>query len=134
VFRVNKIFKMHLVGRSSFSSKPLSFSAIKFLISQLNFSFGASQNIFFVTQITPIPRPSINLYKLLGNFSDFFCSLFPLVSEHSLIFRCSKISFHVFQILYLGSSCSIMSLGIFFLNFRSFRSIFRGLNNNSRFF
>jgi hypothetical protein len=57
--------------------------------------------------------PSINLYKLLGNFSDFFYSLFSLVCEHSLIFRCSKISYHELQILYLGFSCSIMSLRIF---------------------
>jgi hypothetical protein len=60
-----------------------------------------------------VSHASINLYKLLKNFSGFLCSLFLLIYEHNLIFRCSKISFHVFQILYLGSSCSIMSLRIF---------------------
>jgi hypothetical protein len=68
-------------------------------------------------------QPSTYLSKLLEIFSSFFYNFFPLICEHNLICRCSKIPFHDQQILYLGSSCSKISLG-FFPNFGAFRIFF----------
>ena len=118
VLRVSKIFKIRLVGRSSLSGTSLSFSTIKFLVSELILLFGVFpksflyyQNHFFQFLICQ------SIYKNLPEIiSSFFWNLFPLFCEYNLIFICSKLSYHALQIIYLGSPCSIMSL----INFSEF--------------
>jgi hypothetical protein len=113
VLRASKVFK-NTFSRSIFLLRHVfiffrnQYSLFLILSSRWEFP-----KIFITQIILSVSRLSINLYKLLRNFSGFLCSLFLLICEHNIIFRCSKISFHVFQILYLGSSCSIMSLRIF---------------------
>jgi hypothetical protein len=91
-----------------------------FLLRYTYIIFLQSNSLFLIRQST-----STNFSEF---FSDFLCSLFLLICEHNLIFRCSKISYHELQILYLSFSCSIMSLENF-PEFLELSEYFFGLNN-----
>jgi hypothetical protein len=128
VLRVSKVFTMCLVGRSSLSSVSLSFSAIKFQYSQFKLLFGASQIFFFVTQITPLSFSSVN--QSLQTSWEFFW----LLCEHNLILRYSKIYFSWAPKYFIWVSHVPKYLWDLSPDFWNLRSIFRGLNINSRLF
>jgi hypothetical protein len=67
---------------------------------------------FFYNQI-PCFSSANQPLQTSREFFGLFCSLFLLTCEHNLIFRCSKISYHELQILYLDSTCSLISSRIF---------------------
>ena len=89
-----------------FYNQILCFSAQVFI--------GSFLKSFFVTQITLLSSSSANQsLQTSWEFFSIFWNWFLLVCKHNLIFNCSKLSYHEPQILYLSSSCSIISLGIF---------------------
>ena len=110
VLRVSKIFKLCLVERSSWSVRL-------YLYLQQNFLVFFSAQVFiwsFLKSFLYNPNHSFQ-FLIRQTISINFSRIFLAFSvEHNLIFRCSKLSYHALQILYLGSSCFIISLIIFY--------------------
>ena len=107
VFLVSEFFKICLVDRSSFFLRIYLFLQSNSLSLRSRFHPESVRIFSFKPKsILSVSCPSSNLYKLFRKFSGLF-------HENNLIFRCSILSYNALQILYLDSSCSIISLRIF---------------------